>query len=708
MLKKHFPFFLVFSLIFTLPLFSAEIISPVNGNFANRQSLVINLLENEEAYYSYTNSNPLNSGFAYDGPVLIDAGGDVNLFVTVVKNSGKGESENFKIKYTVAEELNPYATGSAEKLFIDRVLTENILSCSGNEVISIPDSLLFSIGDGEKPFLKGTTLSVSSENRLFRYIPCTVTNGEASWRFIIFLNGQAAGSFSQIFLPFEFSDWETLVFTGKNLIWSLDKGLWSASKNEIKIDRSKTHVLYWQDVAYKDGNPIQSFVLAPKPKITTKKNSSGISFSIDGDSRYRMKVSSSGAAGEAKIDSGLYAELTFDTFSGDFIEGQAILSLYLDGVFQGNILKNYVIDKQPPLKPKFIASEVGEYARKDVKLKIESEKDAKIYVSLYGPFEAKSTSYLDNKSEFDYIKPDKKDFVQYKNQEFNLRAGTEKTVSYKAFSYAEDSFGNVSEISTYKVTIDEYNYFLDGEASSFVSDGSRLHPYTSFEQALKAINSSKFVHIFVSGTVRLSDGANIISSNCSFTGINDARLVLPSNSYIFIKDSSIELQNCIIQKEISSTKETENSQKLFVLEKGAANFTDCEISGNFLQSAIAFMADASIIDFENSGLTVKSPTYACCFSGNNSRFLLENSHFASISDTAVNFSVKGGSFILKSSDCQVISHLGRIIESTGANLKLVSNSFTGDFDKKTKGVTPIWKDEKTMILENKDNKEKGF
>ena len=222
---------LLFLLFLVQGAFAQRVISPVEGSFANKQCLVLDLQEGEEAYYSYSNTNPLNSGFAYDGPVLIDASGAVSLRVVVVSGNKK---EQYEINYTSDDETNPFPTGTAEKSFIDRVLNERILLCTGESVISLPPSLSFSIGDGEKPFLPGTALAVSADNRLTRYVPCNLTDGTSTWRFIIHLASLEAGSFSQKTVPFQISDWENFTFTGKNLIWCIDNGIWSASKELTK------------------------------------------------------------------------------------------------------------------------------------------------------------------------------------------------------------------------------------------------------------------------------------------------------------------------------------------------------------------------------------------------------------------------------------------------------------------------------------------
>lgn len=698
---KRLFFALVFS-VFSVCAFASRVISPVEGRFANRQCLILDVSDGAEAFYSYTSTNPLVSGFAYDGPVLIDVGGEVSLSVVVIRGE---EREQYEIAYSVSDAGNSFAPGSAERTFIDRILSENVLLCAGESVIQIPPSLSFSVGDGEKPVIKDGTLSVSADNRLSRYVPCTVTNGNLRWRFIIYLSGGEAGSFSQSSVPFELSDWETFRFTGKNLIWSIDGGLWSASRESVPLDRTKSHVISWQDVAYKSGNPIQSFELPPKPALETAKiGGAAVSFAINGDARYRLSVLTSGAEGEAHENSGLYPSLTFDTCAGDYVSATAVFALYVDGVYQGTLSAPYVIDRQPPIPPLFVASEPGEYARRDVTLRLDSERGSSVYVCVLGPYEVNSNSYLDNNAEFDYVRPG--EYVPYDGTPFILRAGVEKTVCYRAFAYAKDDAGNVSAVSGYKVIIDEYNYFLDGSAPDFAADGSRLHPYNSFEQVLRVINEGSFVHFFVSGTVTLPRGASVISSNCSFTGMADARLVLPSSSFIMVKDASIEMQNCAVVKELDSSARSD--QRLFVVERAAASFEDCELLGNFDSSGTALSVDSSIVTFRNSGLTVQSATYACAISALNSKISLAESRFASVADTAVNFSMKGGSIDLVSSECTVISHLGRILESTGANLRLSSNTYTGDFDRETKGVFPIWKDEKSLVIEDKNNVSKGF
>ena len=173
-----------------------------------------------------------------------------------------------------------------------------------------------------------------------------------------------------------------------------------------------------------------------------------------------------------------------------------------------------------------------------------------------------------------------------------------------------------------------------------------------------------------------------------------------------VQGASIEMQNCVLQKEIEGSLQSD--QRMFIIDKSAASFEDCEILGAFDSSGTILSAEASIVSLKKSGLTVQGSSYACALSAINSKVLMSESHVSSIADTAVNFSMKGGSFDIKFSDCKVISHLGRIIEASGTNLKLNGNKFSGDFDRESKGVKPVWRDENSLLIEDKNNIIEGF
>ena len=114
------------------------------------------------------------------------------------------------------------------------------------------------------------------------------------------------------------------------------------------------------------------------------------------------------------------------------------------------------------------------------------------------------------------------------------------------------------------------------------------------------------------------------------------------------------------------------------------------------------------VNFVNSGLTVQSSSYACCVSAVNSKVTVSSSRIAAVSQTCVNFSLSGGSFELKDSSCRVTAHLGRIAEISSSTIKMSGNTFYGEFDKKIRGVEPVWKDNQCLIIEESGNSSQGF
>ena len=775
-MKNFFAFLLFFLLSFSLFCQNQQrIISPVEGDFANKQFLAIELSSGEEAFYSFSSSgeasDPLEYGFAYDSPVLVDLSGKIDLKIAILKKpadsfySAENNSEDFngsfsygdsernfdknpdyfdfssfdfsdssfqpnsfsenydsknqnsknieryEIKYSVQENPEVFDENSEKNAFVKKILKNEMILCSGSVSLKIPSEMKFCLGNGEKPFINGTELSVSPESCLSRLIPCTVTDGNQKWRFIINLRGKTSGRIhpqinSDENVPFEIKDWLTFQFNGKNLIWSIDGGIWSASKEPVFFNRNKPHTIRWQSVAYERGNPVKTFVLPPKPELEKFYENRAAYFALKGDDNYKMRIISDGLGEKSENDESdfLYSQVIFDTFEGDSISGKAEFGIYYDGVFQGKLLSEYEIDKQPPLAPVFNASEKGFYVRSDVELKIEAENEAKIYYAISVPNELSAGTYSENSPELDV---QLSNFKPYNFKKIKLRSGKKSAVFYKIAAFAVDKAGNKSSFSEYKLIIDEFNYFIDFGFAGENSDGSKSRPFNNLQQILKVINSSDFSHFFVSGNFEIGKNTEILS-NCAFTGTSESRsrITFSPESCLIVKNSSISFANCYIQK---SFFETENSDsRMIVLENSAAEFNGCQIFGNFSGSGVLISAEKSMMNFMSSNLACKALSYACVVSAVSSEISSEKSAFAANAETSVAASVSKSRLDLENSVCSVSGHIGRIVEAESSNLKMSKNKFSADFDEKKRGVKAIYKDKITLIIEDSENIEEGF
>lgn len=109
--KNRFICLIFILFFFTMPVFS-QILSPVSGKWSNRQLLVIDVPAGSTAFYSINGESPEKSGFAYDGPVLIDLDGEVVVNVSIIDKNGNSELR--KISYTVTDDKLPLDSDSAE------------------------------------------------------------------------------------------------------------------------------------------------------------------------------------------------------------------------------------------------------------------------------------------------------------------------------------------------------------------------------------------------------------------------------------------------------------------------------------------------------------------------------------------------------------------------------------------------------------------
>ena len=90
MIKKNLFCFIAFFLFSFCFAYEIDLLSPRNGAWSNKQMLVINDFPNPDGdfFYSLDGSDPQSFGFAYDGPVLIDVTGDIQLKIAYIDKAG--------------------------------------------------------------------------------------------------------------------------------------------------------------------------------------------------------------------------------------------------------------------------------------------------------------------------------------------------------------------------------------------------------------------------------------------------------------------------------------------------------------------------------------------------------------------------------------------------------------------------------------------
>lgn len=686
--------------------FPQSIINPSGGEWANRQILYLDLPDGTNAFYSVSGNDPESSGFAYDGPVLLDLEGEVLLKVAFVSSDGKKRTEI--VSYTVAESALPEDSVSAA--FIENACMNGLLDYTAGDVLSIPSALEYSFGNDGESFEEGKEISVPHDTVIHRALPCSVTDGLSKWRFVVRVNPVMSGVFSRIDVPFSVSGWEKITFTDRNLIYKIDDGWWEQPKLPLTLDRTKSHMISWQSVDYSSENPVRFFVLPPKPEIKTEIDKSGAKYVYaSGEPGYKFAL-----AGENGEFSELYDSLRFDTFRGDEFSGSAKTGIFYDSVYQGEMNINFRVNRRLPKKPEIISSAENGWARKLVTLNIKKPSGTDLYVALQGPVVVEEGS---GQTEllFSFME---KDFRPAKSGRFVLQPSNDGAVAYKVSAYALDSNGNRSNVSEYSVVIDSFNYYVDAEVSRSLKipcDGSKERPFASFSELLTYIDESRFARVYLTGEMEMPAKKYVLSSNMEIIGGKDARIVFPENASFSVRNASLAVSDCIVsysKGDDSSGNQRENPRNLnhtlFSLERGVLVLDSSEVLCAFGKNGNVINAENSVVTVKNSRITGSSDAYASCITSVDSKVSVKDSRVTLVSGTGVLFSCQGGIFELRKTSCSVVASMGRIAELFNTHSSVTDNEFFADLKKNQENVSAVYMDSKNLSVEESGNTSRGF
>lgn len=680
----------VLSCIFADPV----IINPAPGTWANRQTLVLSTTEdNEELFYSINGSDPDASGFAYDGPVLIDVDGDVVIRVTAIEADGsKKETEQH---YTVSSASLPTETSAAE--FIQKAVSLPLTEYTAGTELTIPSNLQYSFGQPPESWLPGAKLSCSAENAITRFLPCTVTDGNAKWRFIIKTLPSQNGAFSKRDLPFRITDWNTIDFTDAKMIYRIDDQDWMQPKESVKIDRSSVHTISWQSIAFEKGNPVQMFTIPVRPELKSETLENGA---------VRLSVSGEGFSiglTDGSSSSVLFPYVEADTFPGDELCGEFTASVYYQSVYQGQIPFDFNIDRRAPSAPVITPDTDVFYSRKDVNIKITTERNSELFVFVSEP-KILNPDDENEKAALSASVPEG-EFVKSEDGKIKLLTDSEQAVFYKVCAYAVDAAGNKSVHSEYCVILDSANFYLDAASADESADGSKTHPYVSFGQCLDTINKGRFARIRAKGIIKMPEGETSLLSNCMLLGTGETRILLSPSSCISVKSASFEISGCIIEKG-APVPGSGYAGYVIKLAHSVLTMNNCELACVFGKNGTAINADDSVINITAGSIAVSADNYAVSISADNSKTTIKDCLIASSADTAVNFSVHGGTFELRGTQCKAGGRMGRNGELFCAKTRMTGNTFTSEFQKTASAA--VYSDDKTVFLENKDNDLRGY
>lgn len=675
-----------------------KLISPVPGTWSNKQMLVIDTTyDDAEYYYSLNGSDPEAFGFAYDGPVLLDVAGNVDLRIARIEGSKTETSVN----YTVIPEAS-YAFDYGE--FITSFFDSGVLNYTCGSKISIPSSLKYTFDDVRESYVTGRDIVISEKSVLVRQLPCTVYDSVRGkkWRFIINIYPVNAGLFSKRSVPFEIQDWTKINFLNSSYIYRIDNNYWQPYDKSVELDRSVPHVVYWQSVNFNAGNPIEKFILPPKPELQVKtEENGGLIYSLNGDSSYSLSLYNETLQDYRQ----LYKEVGVDTFFGDNINGYLEMGVFANSVYQGKISRTYQIKKRMPGQPEY-SSESAFYSRLKNKVTVTSEKGTELYVAVSKPYILPEDFENFTPSGLSTITPQMQDFTPAgtNKTEIILDPSDEGAVFYVIRAYAKNG-RNISIVSEYKAVIDQYNYYVDEAADKNFADGSRLNPFATFESCLEVINNGRFAKVRIMGPVHVK-GQLALETNCELKCEEEGELIFQPNSTLTVKNSSLDLMDC----NLSMVCENPYSQKRIVpvlkLDNSVLNLSNCQIVTNFGQNGTVIDSYQSIVNIKDTISSVTAENYGSFISGVKSKITITKSNINVTAPTSVIFAFTDSSCQLNNNSFKVSGVMGRIAEFINSKGSVSNSFFKAELDSLNKG-SPIYLDEKSELKEE-NNESNGF
>lgn len=686
---------LLFFSLFCQNLFAEiSLLSPVKGTWANKQILVIEDTKAGDYFYSINGSDPERFGFAYDGPVLLDMTGPITLKVTYVAHNGKKES--VAVDYTVIEN-DGYA--APYSVFISSFYDTGIINYSSGSVITVPETLEYSLGLPPDSFMKGQDLFLSEKSVLTRSIPCVIWDkaSDVKWRFVIKTFPQTPGIYSRRDVPFTITDWDTIAFTDNNLLYKIDSDFWELPKKPKTIDRTKSHMISWQNLEFQPGNPVEFFVLPPKPELLSRQEpDGGITYYFEGDDSYAMAVLSE----DDNQYQELFTELGVDAFAGDKVSGIFKIGVFTNSVYQGEVEASYKIDKRPPVNPIITSNVDGFYSRENITAHIQGVSDTDLYVAVSEPLLLDYDVAIDdpNAPIFQQVSADNFKLCTGSQDEVVLAANKDGPVYYKVRAYSQ-SGENASQISEYSVLIDQYNYYYDSESDSEIADGTMQHPYKDFAKCLEAINKSSAVCLNVLGNIVVPEGKNTLSANCTIVNKANGTFVFEGDSSLVVKNASLELSNF---RFLSKKGKSSSIIPLIKLENAVLTLDNCEAGIEFGKNGTFIDSYKSVINITDSIISVSAVAYTSFISAVKSRISIKYSTLNAVADTCVLISANQGELNIANNSMKVSGKAGRISELFGAEALFENNTFNAQLAKKGK-MTAIYADKDSNLAENKNN-----
>lgn len=673
------------------------VLSPAEGVWANYQSLVLDLPDGTEAFYSLNGEDPAVSGFAYDGPTMLNVSGNVHLLLVIIGTDGG--TQRFEIPYTVVLKETPlYMQTAFEKAGENVVFAE----VNASSYIDIPAHISYTFGNTfaqTGKILSGHRLVFREQTVFERFIPLVIYDGDVPFRYMLRTGGDggSSGIISDAEIdataPVEFIDWNYARFAiDAPLVYSIDEGAPRVSESgTIRIDRSAAHSIRWKAGVSSGGNGLSSdgfrtFSIPARPELK------GVPLRAVVNTGVRLSFSDQDFLFCVTAKDG--RKLFSPVFTVDILEGDAFgfsqnIDVYYKGIKQGSVRPSFIIDKIPPAPPAFISSESSFYARDSVQVSLTSDADIYYYAAPVIKSKNGFTASDIQKINEEALPVKDEDFVRLAGKNPYLKAGEKEALLYTLYAYSLDTAGNRSDTVRFQTVVDTVNYYAASPAvcepdlrfdsvPGAAGDGSPDKPFTDFQSLYAAVQKSPsaIVRCFVSGSFTGLHSLEIMRDT-EIIGNGNTRLVFEKGASLKVKDAVFSLKDSSLEQLYGGPSDIFQN-RLIEAENARLVFSGAELICKDPNSAVCVSAVNSSVNGENSGISVEAPVYAEALNLRSAAAELKNLRAVVISSTALGLKSSRSSAVIDSSSFRLLGNLVRALEFTDSGFMLSANRFIAE------------------------------
>ena len=653
-----------------------DVLSPVDGTWANRQALVLDCAPETEVFYSFSEYDPLDFGFAYDGPVLIDLDGEVTLNLVAVH--GDGTMTRKKISYVVNEP-------AAVKPPLSISMMNPLVVCGVQKPVPVSQNLTYGIGTHLDAALSGRTLYQNLPSCVNALLPLEIASGSAVYRYVITTNDAPKTSMIQdktFSSPLQVIDWNFVLFkAGQRLQYSIDGGAWQVYVEPFYLDRTKSHKISWQT-----GSHIESIVLPEKPYIIGLPERGITNRSVElqfSNPLYTFRIEDE--KGVSKPLTSFYV----DTLAGDERRFDLLLNVYFGNIKQGEIPVSFTIDKLPPKAPVLSieddavsgnnAVSVSIFASDDVYTAIDTRTSALEFGEPLVP--------LGHDSEPD----DNIVFMPFAGSKLILGGGENNSV-YTVYAYTRDIAGNKSETVAVRSSATTENIYVDASARSPDADGSSVKPFSSIFDALAVVNSRKKSVLHIRGQFIITQSL-AVNSDCHFVGHENACLSFKNNSGLIIRNSNVAFENCMLEKVYDQDIRSVLSGGVPLIDARDSKLSieKCELVSNVSTPQGLIQAVKCQLGMNSCGITVQTLEQAVGVQCLQSSVRSDRDRFSLSGESAVAFALSDSVFELESPRFILVAKQARCAELFATVYAFDENVFDNEMHT-SQDFVPLWYD----------------